>query len=446
MAVVGIIMECNPFHEGHDYIIRKAREIADAGNPSGGSGAVIAVISGDFVQRGIPAVVPKEVRTRQILEAGADLVLELPVRFATSSAETFARGAVDLLIRSGIVTDLVFGSESGNLDRLLDDARFLIQEPEDYRMLLRSGITSGLPFPAARAFAAGACSAHVHLPDSANDLLAEEYLKELLRRKSSIVPHAVRRISSASATEIRHRMKSQPDSGGVFEDDFSGLLLEKLLVVDSGLYRMVHDSSADRMDTSGEGRPVRAVRFEDYAGISPDFSNRIHRMIPEFISWTQFAVLLKSRNITSTAVNRALLHILLNVTGDLLPAGGDRSERPPVSCTRLLGFRKESAGIAGRIRENGLMTVAGHADYSEFLKRCSFGDSSPLSGRLQCNEMIRSLQLDLAASEIYDLVRRMKVMKMNMKDMESAGEKDTGKAGDRSPAPVSEFSKAPVII
>ena len=112
MRTAGIIAECNPFHEGHAHLLRRARSVS-------GADYVIVVLSGDYVQRGAPAIQDKYLRTRAVLEGGADLVLELPLYYACGAADYFARGAVTLLARLNVVTDLVFGSESADLNALL---------------------------------------------------------------------------------------------------------------------------------------------------------------------------------------------------------------------------------------------------------------------------------------------------------------------------------------
>ena len=198
MTVTGIIMECNPFHEGHAYLLKEARRRT-------GADYIVVALSGDYVQRGEPAVFDKYIRAEQVLRAGADLVLELPLYAACGSAEYFARGAVALLDRLGVVTDLCFGSESGDTDYIMRNARLLalaedgINSMEDrsvtnqdesvsalgkiisdqggtisaedgintseepcvsseegvfrYRLHLQSGLRKGLSFPAARAAA-----------------------------------------------------------------------------------------------------------------------------------------------------------------------------------------------------------------------------------------------------------------------------------------------------
>nr|MCR4757586.1 nucleotidyltransferase family protein [Butyrivibrio sp.] len=126
MNTVAVIAEFNPFHNGHNYILEKAKEITNAEN-------VIVIMSGDFVQRGAPAFIDKFSRTICALNSGADLVLELPIYYSLGSAEYFAQGAVSILDRLGIVTDLVFGSECDDLKLLSDIADILVKEPEDFK-------------------------------------------------------------------------------------------------------------------------------------------------------------------------------------------------------------------------------------------------------------------------------------------------------------------------
>ena len=186
MRVIGIIAEFNPFHKGHEYLIQKARERT-------GADYVVVAMSGDYVQRGAPSILSREIRAEALLRAGVDLVVELPLYVSSSGADYFARGGVALLESLGVITDLVFGSESGDLASLRAVAGRLVAEDsliagdnlaagdssgtEDsfaaevdpvtegspaaldslYRNLLREGLRRGLSFPQARA-ASLACS------------------------------------------------------------------------------------------------------------------------------------------------------------------------------------------------------------------------------------------------------------------------------------------------
>lgn len=145
MTVAGVVAEYNPFHPGHAFHLGETRRAL-------GECAVVAVMSGNFVQRGECAVFDKWTRARAALEGGADLVLELPTVWAASSAETFARGAVELLASTGVVTHLSFGSECGAAQGLGRLARCL--DSPAYRTALRRFLDQGLPFAACRQRAA----------------------------------------------------------------------------------------------------------------------------------------------------------------------------------------------------------------------------------------------------------------------------------------------------
>lgn len=223
MKAVGIIAEYNPFHSGHAYHIQKTREI------SGADYAVI-IMSGDFVQRGAPAIVDKYTRTRMALQGGADLVIELPVCAAVSSAETFARTGVSLLTASGIVSHLSFGAETDDLPALWAIADLFAGEPASYRNALQAYVKQGETFPTARAraaaeyFAAKGQSSPSHsslqkVPGSTgetslssgkimgilrtpNNILAIEYLKAIRQTGSALLPVLVRRQGDYHAANL----------------------------------------------------------------------------------------------------------------------------------------------------------------------------------------------------------------------------------------------------
>ena len=164
MKVTGIIAECNPLHEGHKYLLQEARKVT-------GADYIVIAMSGDYVQRGAPAIISKEQRASALLQSGADLVLELPLYVSASGADYFARGGIALLESLGVVTDLAFGSESGDLSLLQDATRELNEDTKAFREALQSGLRKGLTFPQARAEA----MTSTDLPASPNDLLGTEY-------------------------------------------------------------------------------------------------------------------------------------------------------------------------------------------------------------------------------------------------------------------------------
>ena len=177
MKISAIIAEYNPFHHGHAYHLDMTRKKT-------GADAVICLMSGNFVQRGEPALYDKWARTRMALEMGADLVLELPVAYATGSAQRFAEGAIAILDALGVVDFLSFGCETTDLSVLTHTARLLADEPAGFRTALYEGLTQGLSYPAALAQAAGE-ETYLSTP---NAILAVAYLRALYLRHSRIQP------------------------------------------------------------------------------------------------------------------------------------------------------------------------------------------------------------------------------------------------------------------
>lgn len=210
MKVNGIIAEYNPFHNGHFYQLKTSREQT-------GADYTIVVMSGNFTQRGEPAILSKFTRAEMALRCGADLVLELPAFFAAGSAEFFAAGAAALLDRLGVVDHLCFGSECGDAGKIMELAQVLAKEPKEYQELLRRKLTRGINFPAARASALQEYWQNLRPEDmeentrswkdmadilnAPNNILGLEYAKALLRRGSRIRLSTVRRKGSDYLTD-----------------------------------------------------------------------------------------------------------------------------------------------------------------------------------------------------------------------------------------------------
>lgn len=346
MNITGIIAEYNPFHNGHAYQLKKARELTDADY-------LIVVMSGDFVQRGTPAILEKHLRARAALENGADLVLELPVRYSTASAMDFASGAVKILDALNCVTHLCFGSESGTLAPLTAAAELLECEPPEYREALQSALREGLSYPLARqnAFESVLNSPEQYgtLLKAPNNILGIEYLRALLRLNSTIHPITIERTSDnyhqkhledrfASATAVRTALlNGRPENTAEYvppqmqnmletavrqnalltEDDFSLVLRYQLQL-----------SSPDDL--------------AEYLDVPRSLANRIFRLRNEFTGFRQFADLLKTKELTRTRINRSLLHILLRL----------KATPQPLSHIRILGFRKEASPLLTCLKKN----------------------------------------------------------------------------------------------
>ena len=190
MKTVGVIAEYNPFHTGHAWQLAELRRVL------GGDTAVVCAMSGNFVQRGDFAIARKHVRAEAAVRGGADLVLELPLPWATASAETFARGGVEVLAGTGVVGTLAFGSECADAARLARVADRLLAE--DFAAALRRELVRGDSFAAARMRAAERfCGADAAVLGTPNDILGVEYCKALRRSSGGIKPLALPRVGAA---------------------------------------------------------------------------------------------------------------------------------------------------------------------------------------------------------------------------------------------------------
>ena len=324
MKIVGIIAEYNPFHNGHQYHIDQALQKT-------GADAAVILMSGDFVQRGAPAIAPKHLRAKAALLGGASLILELPVLFSCSSAELFARGAVSIFNSLGCISYLCFGSECGDIKKLNRLARILSEEPEFYRQLLQDELRKGRPFPQARQTALSVYTKDPSLAEilsSPNNTLGIEYLKALRYFKSPIQPFAIPREGSgyndtnlcetfSSATAIRNRILNP----SLPEDAFSSVA-GQLPPASSDLLRKNYQSSLpvtqDDFSLLLKYRLLceSASSLTDYLDVSKDLANRIINQRNDFATWSSFCDLLKTRELTYTRISRALLHILLGIEKD----------------------------------------------------------------------------------------------------------------------------------
>lgn len=401
MTVAAIIMECNPFHEGHQYIINEARRITNADY-------VLVILSGDYVQRGIPAIVSKEQRAIDVLTAGADLVIELPLTYSTGSAEYFARGAVRTVCSLGVVTDLVFGAANADIEYLRRIADLLSSESPEYQEALKSHLRSGLSYPSARSRAAAQILG-MELPTVGNDILGMEYLQALrdFDPDGTITVHPVPRVDVMSATEHRARMLQErshdttaPDKIYLDANDFSGPLYYRLLAL-TGLC-----SCAARTDTDNAQAVEALTAFLD---IDNDLAFRILGELPSFHDWNSFCLSLKTKNITYARVSRALMHILLDIRKVDLEALDAFSH---CGYARVLGFRKSAGSLMKAIHARGAVPLITSP-------RAAIDDTSI--------DAVWRVQLlrDCKASELYDHIAMQ---------------------GHDHDSPMSEFTKQPVMI
>lgn len=368
MKVVGLITEYNPFHNGHLHHIEEAKKVT-------GADTVIVIMSGDYVQRGVPAIMPKRLRCEMALKCGASAVFELPVCYATGSAELFATGAVSFLDQLGIVDSLCFGSECNDLALLDSIADFLYVEPENYKSALRDGLKRGLSFPSARQRAlektlpSAKCLEVIKNP---NNILGIEYLKALKRLHSSIKPYTIERkgagyhdtslqkgYSSASAIRslLAYSSESiQTESYTSYDNTPLHNILDKLeeqvpkdclqILKDDHhitypLYQ--NDFSLLLKYKLLNKTPKDLIRYMD---VSEELANRICNQMEYYFNFKQFSEVLKTKELTQARITRALLHIMLGIKKEQVKTyvkGGIHHY------ARILGIRKEHAPLLGTL-------------------------------------------------------------------------------------------------
>lgn len=397
MNVIGIIAEYNPFHNGHAYQIAHVKKNLHADY-------VVVATSGDYVQRGEPALLDKYTRARMALSSGADLVLELPVLWSTASAELFADAGISLFEKTGCVNGICFGAESGDLALLRRIADVLADEPADLKASLKHNLKSGSTFPKAReaallSYFAGAAGQDGALPVSAaalssllaspNNILALEYLKALRRRASSITPYLLKREGAAyhetsilsgasaipaSASAIRHTLFAgdagacKNSAAGACEDSADGASENS---ADGILRHAMPQEALSILQDYRADFPLLCA--DDFSGIlgylllsssasqlariadsSPEFANRMQNQLPYYTSFFSFASRLKSKEMTLTRINRILLHSVLGITSSDYACGNALDKIPYL---RILGFRESAAPLLAALKASAAVPL-----------------------------------------------------------------------------------------
>lgn len=408
LKTVGIIAEYNPFHNGHKYQIEEIRRRTGAEN-------IIAVMGGNFLQRGVPAFADKYLRTQAALACGVDLVIELPTIYSTASAETFAYGGVSLLHQLECVDGICFGSECGDLAPLSAIADFLSEEPKEFSEQLRSLVSAGSSYPAARnqvlkEYFPDIFTAYPDLLTSPNNILGIEYLKALRRLESTMVPITIPRSDEGyhadtakeqylSASAIRSRMQEYfancpSDNEQIIENaDFSDFLPEevnKLLVENPSRFPVTLDDFSEYLFYALN--TLKKTEVLELSDMSEDLWNRITKEFVTYSSFSSFAEQLKSKQYTHSRITRVLCHILLQIKKDPL--------NTPALYGRILGLRMEKSGILREIKHFPMINKL--ADAEKVLKKFA-ADFFPTQ-ELQNTYVARTkslLQIDIDASNLY---------------------------------------------
>lgn len=390
LKISAIIAEYNPLHNGHLHQINKTKDLTACDG-------LVAIMSGNFVQRGEPAVIDKWTRTKMALENGVDLVLELPVIFSLSSAEFFAHGSVSILDKIGVIDSICFGSESGEIDILYEIADILANEPVKYTEYLKSFLSEGSNYPDSRSKAILSFINHLGLfqdidiktvLNNSNNILGIEYCKSLIKNNSRIKAFTIKREGGAynsaetderfsSATAVRRLIK-QNDQVGILKNH-----------IPEGSYKIVeglYNSNYNFTFSNSMFPFIKHKCFQIRSGIDklPDASeglhNRIYNAVLSSKDYDGIIVRAKTKRYTYTRISRILSQLFIGF--DEFHTEILRNSQP--SYVRVLGFNSIGKEILRRMKKHCSMDI-----YTKL-------PASP-------GEM---LQLDLQSTKMYSLINK----------------------------------------
>ena len=416
MKTLAIISEYNPFHNGHLYQFYKAKEIT-------GADCILIIMSGNFVQRGEPAIINKFARTDMAISAGADLVIELPFVFSTQDANGFALGSISLLNSLNSVHFLCFGCENNDPNLLMNTGRFLSHENDIFKNLLHHKSKKGVGFPNARAQAL--CEYHKkHGIDnlkilsnerlnkflsSPNNILAIEYIKFLFKTKSKIQPIPIKRIGAdyhdesigkiiSSASAIRKEIFRTMD---FFEKSPDDILSRVPYTMPSSTYRILESEiSAGKAPVSlkqyeqyilAELRSISLHKLSQINGINEGLENRIKRAALEATNISDLLSLVKTRRYTLTKIKRILIHVMTNLSREDI----DIFNQQGSMYGRVLGFSAKGEKLLKKIKKNSNFPIV--TKLSNFLRKVY--SEKPLF----YETIINMINFDILSGDLYSL-------------------------------------------
>lgn len=352
---VGIICEYNPLHRGHKKQINRIRETF------GPETTVVCAMSGNFVQRGMPAIIDKSDRAKAAVLCGADLVLELPITTALSSAEGFAGGGVRIL--SPLCDVLCFGAETADGDALMETAATLMRS--DFSSFLKEELDKGLSFPAARAAALNKMGTSADLLHQPNDILAVEYCKAILSQNARMDIFPIRREGSYHA-EIA-------DADNPSATSVRSLMLQAYnwRVFVPGRIRSIFETASLHSISAGERailarlRTMTDAEFEALPYGSEGLWRKLMHASREYAALEEILTATKSKRYTRTRLDRMVMCAFLGITRELLEA--------EVPYTRVLAFNDKGRDLLSCHKKSGYYLNAGEkADHPYYTleKRC----------------------------------------------------------------------------
>ena len=398
MNLLGLVVEYNPFHNGHKYHLEKSKEITNATH-------TVAIMSGSFLQRGEPALFDKYTRAEMAVKNGVDLVIELPTLYACQSAEIFSHGAVATLNSLNCVNSLCFGSEEGNIDILQTISEILVKEPSDFKTTLKNFLDEGIVFPVARSKALYEYIKNNHLLElsedelqqvlnSSNNILGIEYIKSLIKLNSSIKPYTITRIASKyNSTDIESNICSATAIRNSLKDNTDLKLIENVVPL--------HTFNEINHKINTNFNPVFDYMFYDllsstiirgvdnltkYFEVNEGIENKIYSNVFTSKNLEELINSTKSKRYTMTKIKRTLNNILLGINRDDVIKVKDLDRVPYI---RILAFNNKGREIIKKIKTSSDIEII-----TKFSKISHVDD--PIFDTL--------IKYDLKSSNMYNLI------------------------------------------
>ncbi|OLR54898.1 hypothetical protein BHK98_01655 [Hornefia porci] len=354
MKAIGIIGEYNPFHNGHAYLLEKAMKATEAK-------VCVSVMSGDFTQRGTPAVYDKWDRAQTAVQNGINVVCELPTVFACNSAEYFARGAVRILEGFGCIDYLAFGSESGDIDALSSASRTMVRNEAYIEQIAKELLKHGNSYPKARTMAARQLAPELDeaLIREPNNILAIEYLKHIKNMRPVTIKRRGDSYHESGAKQREILTEQDPDRFEHMDQAYFSLVSARILQSDN--------EQLEEIFSAGEG-----------------LGNKLKNEIRYVSSTEQLIQRIKSKAYTRTRISRLLTQVLLGITEDTV-----RNAKPYI---RLLALDDVGAKFIKEMKKNDSCTIPVITNINREK------DDYP--------EIATTLATDILASDMYNIITR----------------------------------------
>lgn len=387
-GILGLITEYNPFHNGHLRHLEMSKQLSNCKYS-------IAVMSGNFVQRGDTSIVNKWIKTEMALKNGVDLVIELPTLYALSSAENFADGAIKILDQLGLVDYVSFGSEIGDINPLNEIASLLYKEPKELSQMIAANVKTGLPYAKARELALekyyGNSKRINNIIDSPNNILGIEYLKSLKKHRSNIVPITIKRDYSdynstkektgiVSATAIRTMVQNKKNIHYVVPYETYELFDQEK---EAG--RLVKGLSVFEKEIIYIFRKMSLAEIAALPDVSEGLENRIKAAVSKYSTLDKVIDEIKTKRYPQSRIQRIMLYALLDITEKDIAMS--KKVTPYV---RVLGFNQNGKRI--------ISTIAKGNPKVELVTSVKKYLDGPANVNLK-----KMLQKDILASNIYTL-------------------------------------------